>query len=236
MWPVRQPQPIVPAASPERLGWMLFFTGVLAGTAIVSAVVSALQWTELRESGAQVERSIAAANRQADAAAAQAAAAAEAVRVAEVSQRPYIFVNPAGAFNIKAGGSPLQAYILIGNSGQTFAQNVERSVGILVSSPTEPADIAPLLARQPGRTFVSPRADTVMIAKGQVLTAEHVTKLMEGELRVYVFGRITYQYGNGNRRRLLFCHAYYGSEMENDRRESYLGWQSQPCERHNEPD
>jgi hypothetical protein len=64
-----------------------------------------------------------------------------------------------------------------------------------------------------------------------------VVDLMEGVLKIYAFGRITYEDIFGERHVTTFCHAYYGLErLPHEGGYAYEHWQAKYCDRHNEAD
>jgi hypothetical protein len=58
-----------------------------------------------------------------------------------------------------------------------------------------------------------------------------------GELRIFVFGRITYKDAFGAGHTTTFCHAYFGEErLPFNGGFAYEYWQAKSCDRHNDAD
>jgi hypothetical protein len=59
-----------------------------------------------------------------------------------------------------------------------------------------------------------------------------------GDLRIYVFGKITYEDAFGGHRHTMFCHAYFGPERFDLGKGNYRyePWQAKSCDRHKEAD
>lgn len=59
----------------------------------------------------------------------------------------------------------------------------------------------------------------------------------KGELRIYAFGKITYEDAFGGRHTTTFCHAYFGPErLPFNGSFAYEFWQAKYCDRHNDAD
>ena len=128
--------------------------------------------------------------------------------------RAYVFAAPYRAFNIDSQGAVAQVYTIVGSKGSTFARKVERSVGISILSgpvPEKFEDLGPL-RREEGVFVLAPGAEGFVIQNLHVLSADELAKLMtpKGELRIYAFGKITYEDAFGGRHTTTFCHAYFG--------------------------
>ena len=154
------------------------------------------------------------------------------------SERAYLFVSPNNAYNVKAGGSPLQGYILIGNSGKTFGTIVDWQFGVNVSEPNNPNRIESLgkLIREPGNPVIWPGLPHVAYRTLRTISAEEYQAIRseKGEKRVYVFGFVKYKDVFDDLHVTTFCHMYFGSEMANDSMSSYLRTQVKYCETHND--
>jgi hypothetical protein len=157
--------------------------------------------------------------------------------------RAYVYVDPSELFHVDGKGV-LQAYSIIGNSGQTPATNVERFVGIEVLPPSEnPLGTQPTF-REVGVTVLGPRTGITLVknwAQGQ-LNSEQSQQIRDGQLRVYLFGKVLYDDVVGGHWELDFCNAYFGKELaphqEGTTPDSlsygYTGSQAKPCEQGNE--
>jgi hypothetical protein len=159
----------------------------------------------------------------------------------ERTLRAYVFAAPGRAYNIDTSGTPAQVYTIIGSKGSTFAQNVERRVGInLLPSPVPNnfADLGPL-KREEGVLVLAPGANSVVVQNFRPLTAEELAKIMtpNGDLRIYAFGKITYDDAFGWSHQTTFCHAYFGRErLPFNGGFAYDDWQAKSCDRHNSAD
>lgn len=156
--------------------------------------------------------------------------------------RAYVYAAPGPVFHI-GGENPLQGYVFIGNSGQTFARNVQRWVGMRVLGATVPEKREDLghMAREEGVLVISPRVKHNIIRNRDKLTSDQVDKIWrlkekEGTERIYIFGTITYEDIYGNPHRTDFCHMYLGSERDPNRLTAYLARQGKYCDKYNSSD
>jgi hypothetical protein len=159
--------------------------------------------------------------------------------------RAYVFAKPYRAFNIYAGGpagAVAQTYTTVGNKGRTFAKNVQRSGGIniLSKTPEKFEDLGPL-TREEGVLVLAPDQEGFIIRNLHSLSQAELDALMtaDGELRIYAYGRITYEDAFGESHTTTYCHAYYGVErarFEGIGPVGYEHWQAKYADRHNEAD
>ena len=182
---------------------------------------------------------------QAIAAANQANAAIQALNDSNTSSerqlRAYVYARPYRAFHIDDKGGVAQIYTIIGSKGATFANRVERSVGIALlpgPAPERFEDLGPI-SKQGGSTVLAPDVDVFAIQNFRVITPAELAKLMtaNGELRFYAFGKITYVDAFKKERQTTFCHEYFGPErLPFNGGYAYEHWQAKACDRHNEAD
>ena len=155
----------------------------------------------------------------------------------EKQLRAYVYVNPDELYHVDGKGV-LQVYSKIGNSGQTPAVKVERFAQIEVLPPTENPPATKSMLREIGVTVLGPRTEIVLIKNwsGGQLNPDQSRQIRNGDLRVYVFGKVFYDDVVGGRWELHFCNAYFGSELASraDGSFGYTGWQAKPCENGNE--
>lgn len=155
--------------------------------------------------------------------------------------RAYVYAAPGPVFHID-GEAPLQGYVVIGNSGQTFAQKVIRKVGMRVLGATVPEKVEDLgrMDREEGVMVISPREKHAVIRNRDRLTPEEVAKIWrsdQGAKRIYVFGTITYEDIYGKRHHTDFCHMYFGKEhWLYDSGPGYHKTQGKYCDKHNSAD
>jgi hypothetical protein len=128
--------------------------------------------------------------------------------------RAYLYVNPGELFHVDGKGA-LQAYSIIGNSGQTPAMKVERFAGIEVLQPTDNPTANQTMAREAGVTVLGPRTNITLLKNwaGGALTADQTEQVRKGDLRVYVFGKVLYDDVLGSRWQVNFCNVYFGAEL-----------------------
>jgi hypothetical protein len=153
--------------------------------------------------------------------------------------RAYVFAAPYRAFNIDNRGDAAQVYTIIGSKGSTFAHKVERSVGISLLPGPVPEKFENLGAvkREEGVLVLAPGAEGFVIQTFRPLTADELKKLMtpNGDLRLYAFGKITYDDEFGVHHKTTFCHAYFGPErLPFNGGFAYEHWQAKSCDRFNE--
>ena len=153
--------------------------------------------------------------------------------------RAYVVAKPYRAFNVDDRGLIAQVYTTIVNVGATFARNVERSVGVNILSgpvPEKFEDLGPL-TREEGKMVLAPGVEGYVIRNLRALQRDELAKLMtpEGELKLYAFGRITYDDVFGKPHVTTFCHAYYGLDrLPHGGGYAFEHWQAKYCDRHNE--
>jgi hypothetical protein len=155
--------------------------------------------------------------------------------------RAYVYASPYRAFHIDNLGGVVQVYTVIGSNGSTFAKKVERWVGISLLPGPVPEKFEDLgsLKREEGVLVLAPGAKSIVVQNFRKITEEELAKIMtaNGELRIYVFGKITYEDAFGTPHQTTFCHAYFGSErLEFNGGFAYEDWQAKSCDRHNDAD
>jgi hypothetical protein len=111
--------------------------------------------------------------------------------------RAYVVAKPHRAFNIDEKGIAAQVYTTITNVGATFARNVQRSVGVSIRAgpvPEKFEDLGPV-TREEGKLVLAPGVDGYVNRSLHALQKDELAKLMtpEGDLKIYAFGRITYE-------------------------------------------
>jgi len=155
--------------------------------------------------------------------------------------RAYVYAVPGRVFHIDGESGSLQAYVGIKNSGQTFAHDVERSVGVSVFGSEIPDEVSSLMVRERGKFVIGPNGSHVFYRNGDKLTpveAKQVRKL-DGK-RIYVIGTIAYRDVWGKSHTTDFCFMYYGAEDEAHPTlgmgRFYQGWQGKYCDKHNKAD
>ncbi len=160
---------------------------------------------------------------------------------ARTQLRAYVVAKPYRAFNIDERGITAQVYTTITNVGATFARNVQRSVGVGIRAgpvPEKFEDLGPV-TREVGKIVLAPGVDGYVIRSLHALQKDELAKLMtpEGDLKIYAFGRITYEDIFGKPHVTTFCHAYYGLErLPHEGGYAFEHWQAKSCDRHNDAD
>ncbi|MFI5023304.1 MAG: hypothetical protein ACHQRJ_16860 [Alphaproteobacteria bacterium] len=155
-------------------------------------------------------------------------------------QRSYMYVAPAGAFNVNADGV-LQGYVVVGNSGQSIAKRVKRYASVQIATPPGPADIADIskmTAEEGSPTFAPPVKQAIyreLPERGKI-SSQDFAAVQSGAKRIYVFGTIFYDDVFDNPHKTEFCHMYFGTEMADDNRNAYAPVQAKYCDRHNDAD
>jgi hypothetical protein len=155
--------------------------------------------------------------------------------------RAYVVAKPYRAFNIDERGITAQVYTTITNVGATFARNVRRSVGVSIRAgpvPEKLEDLGPV-TREEGKLVLAPGVDGYVIRSLHALQKDELAKPMtpEGDLKIYAFGRITYEDIFGKPHVTTFCHAYYGLErLPHEGGYAFEHWQAKSCDRHNDAD
>jgi hypothetical protein len=133
-------------------------------------------------------------------------------------QRSYMFVAPAGAFNVIPDTAALQGYILLGNSGQSIAKNVRRYAAVRVFAPPGPPDIEDInamTAEEGAPTFAPPVQQAIfreLPNRATVDTAD-AAAIKNGDKRIYVYGTVFYDDIFGNEHVVEFCHMYFGAVL-----------------------
>ncbi|MBI3014198.1 MAG: hypothetical protein HYY65_03820 [Candidatus Tectomicrobia bacterium] len=157
----------------------------------------------------------------------------------ELSERAYLYARP-GFLYCVSDNCPLENYTNIGNSGKTYAKDVEQFAGMIVRPPLTPNEIANLGPgnRQEGITIMSPGIEHAIMQRGGKLTAEGADQsaVMAGTKRIYVFGEIRYTDVFGHPHRLEFCNIYWGTDLTNfpeNGGPGYVPTYAKPCEKHN---
>jgi hypothetical protein len=157
--------------------------------------------------------------------------------------RAYVYAEPGRAFHVDGSGT-LQVYTYIGNSGKSFGKQVKRYVGMEVAAPTEDiASIAPM-DREEGVLVLNPEGKIPIVKNwrdGQLNQAQY-NQIQAGTLRIYVFGKITYEDVFDKKWQTDFCNAYYGPERQgfpggdpsSKTQFGYESWQARPCEKGND--
>lgn len=209
------------------------FFATLAGVVVVAASVLVAVWQvcETRRALSEARE----ANRIANAA----MAGGDAASSAEL--RAYVFAIPGNVYVVSDGSRP-EPRTLFRNSGKTFATEVRRSVGVVISHPLSPEQEAAFGdgISEEGSFVLSPNgADDVVIRKGDQLANGEKSGIEAGRLRLYVFGRVEYKDVFGKSHWTKFCHFFTG-EMNNwGPRHSGFGFasnQAKYCSGHNEID
>ncbi len=226
-----------------RLGVKRFWASVanttlLLGTLIVAGVAANFAYNSYLAALKQV----AAANREADAAWKQVQAAQD---ISRIETRAYVYARPRRVFHVMEGESALQSYVSFGNSGQTFATDVESRVGLVVSGPVVPDRIDDLgwLEPEKGVAIITPNFEIDIIRNREPLKAEQIRQIrtFDGKSRIYVFGTISYNDVYGKPHTTVFCFTYFSSENtivngNGNRLSFYEGWQARYCDKHNYAD
>lgn len=163
-------------------------------------------------------------------------------RNSETQLRAYVAAEPGPIYHVNAVGSPLVAYLVIRNTGQTPAYEVKRTIGISLLAPPVPPrrDLLGRVRRVEGVLVLQPRAQNhILETLKRILTEGEVAKIISpgGEkLRIYVFGTITYKDVFGGEHFTHYCHMYFGNLAVPDQPLGYLGRQGRYCDKHNETD
>lgn len=227
---------------PERLT-ALSTLAIFVATAGAAAVGFA-QWTvlsgqliEMRETSKQTDRLIVANEKLSNAAIAQAEAAAKSAKTAEDALKltqaqlmAYIALVPPNVFNVNTDGTKAVIYAQFVNNGQTPARNVERSIGISLNFPS--SDFSEAIV-EPSLININAGAVTSVAERylPKPLTAEEFAAVKEGDIKIYVFGKIAYE-SLGTRRIENFCFAYFGlGENLPPSGYGYPGFTAKPCTR-----
>lgn len=154
--------------------------------------------------------------------------------------RAYVYAAPSHVFHIDGKGT-LQGYVEIGNSGQTFAREVQRWVGISVFGaevPDRKEDLGPT-RREEGVLVINPSVRHIVIRNHKQLTDEEARKIRtnDGSMRIYVFGTIRYKDIYGEPHHTDFCHMYFGTEFwPHSSGPAYNSTQGKYCDKHNDAD
>lgn len=155
-------------------------------------------------------------------------------------QRAYVYAVPAGVYHL--GGSPTQGYVTVRNGGQSFARKVKRTVGINVLGPNLPDEFSELgrTRPEPGVIIMGPDKDIkdkMYRTYRPILKDDQISKIKNGELRIYVFGKITYVDMFNNPHLTVFCFMYFGGELAGrgtGKPDGYRGDQGEYCNKHND--
>lgn len=162
-------------------------------------------------------------------------------KTTQVSERAYVFAAPGNVFNLYVGGSRLQVYVLIDNSGKTFARITERRIGANILGPPIPDKIEGLgeMQSEIGQPVAWPHQPQVVIRTLGQLEEKDVRQIMNGEKLIYVFGKIRYEDVWRSPHETTFCHMYSGQEttpMPPYKKPGYAGTQAKYCEKYNDAD
>jgi hypothetical protein len=228
-------------AHPSKTDWIMAWAtvGILVATA-VNVFVAYKQWLEIKSNSQQTKDALAASNALAE-------AAKQANILRQNADRAFMYAAPGRVFHVTPG-SDLQAYITVGNSGLTIAENVERWAGVRIMTPpgTDAVqDLKPMMSREEGVLVVSPRVLHNLIRQlpnRKALTKQDVDDIRSGKKRIYVFGAIAYKDAFGKAHSTEFCFMYYGHEHAEFKTEyattiiGYYESQGQYCNKHNETD
>lgn len=112
-------------------------------------------------------------------------------RSSEQSERAYMYVKP-GPLHCIMDKCRLESYTLLGNSGKTYAKDVEYFSGVIVRprlTTDQEANLGPGV-REEGVTVIGPSVERAFMRRGEQMTAEKVEEVRTGKERVYVFGEI----------------------------------------------
>ncbi len=163
-------------------------------------------------------------------------------RAAQIQNRAYVYAKPGYFYGFNTANAA-QAYIFFGNSGNTFAINVKRFVGMRVLEPPGTDnidDLKSMMDTEEGLIVMSPKTitDNIPIIKElpnrYIFTDKDIDAIKEGSKRVYVFGEIVYEDIYGNKHTSGFSYMYYGTEtVERNSRTAYADFQAKYCEKHN---
>lgn len=164
---------------------------------------------------------------------------------AQKELRAYVHVVPGNVHHV-GDGSTLVGYVRIENSGQTYARDVIRHVGIDVAPPADLNDPTFFEERETleeGKGVLSPGAPhSIYRTWTRAVTDTEKTQIVKRngrDLRIYIFGTITYFDIFGNDRTTEFCFMYFGElfyfkEIDKpEGRPGYIGPQARFCEKHN---
>jgi hypothetical protein len=157
-------------------------------------------------------------------------------RASEHQLRAYVQASPGHVYNL-VSGAKLEAYIQIGNSGQTPGNGVRRWAGIKISkllSADETAELGPG-DREEGILVSMPRQEHVIIRQLGAPTATESQAIINGAQRIYVFGHLEYFDIFDHPRASDFCFMYYGEVQDWPKNggPGYNSTQARYCEKHN---
>lgn len=155
--------------------------------------------------------------------------------------RAYVHAVPSTLYHTDGKSGALQAYVDIRNAGQTFAHNVERSVGIIVSESGVPDEVSDFMEREPGKFVIGPGGTNTTIRNGPQLTDDQAYRIKNKDNpRIYVIGTILYEDVWGASHKTDFCFMYFGYEdaahPTPDLGRLYLPRQGKYCDNHNKAD
>jgi len=95
------------------------------------------------------------------------------------------------------------------------------------------------LKREEWVLVLAPGAEGFVIQNFHRISDDELAKLMtpNGDLRLYAFGRVTYEDAFGAHHTTTFCHSYFGPErLPFNGGFAYEYWQAKSCDRFNEAD
>jgi hypothetical protein len=156
----------------------------------------------------------------------------------QAQMRAYVFAEPGPVFNVSAGRRP-EPYIIIKNSGQTFAKNVRRWAEVTVSEPLPVAELNSLQVgkKEEGSAILAPSVQSIFIRYGSALNDEHYSQIVapHGGRRIYVHGTIEYEDIFGVAHQTRFCFMYFGEQQDwpQNGGMGYNPLQAKYCEAHN---
>lgn len=166
----------------------------------------------------------------------------EAHDTARKQLRAYVDAVPLNVFHID-DGNPLEAYVRIRNTVQTFALDIERYVGIKIFRPPElPEEVSDLMELEPGKFVIGPGGDNVTFRRGPKLIKEQFDKIKtrydlrtdDKDLRIYVIGMITYKDVWDDFHKTDFCFMFFGDEhVPNYEPFAYGRIHGKYCDKHN---
>lgn len=158
---------------------------------------------------------------------------------ANAQLRAYVVVTPNELLNVFQSENDMVGYVTVANAGQTLARIKNRWMGIEVLGSELPVTLDGLgrLDPEEGVLLLTSRLSPPMFRARQTLTGPeyNLVHAREGQLRVYIFGRVEYEDIFRVSRFTNFCFMYYGSDTwEGKSPIAYHPTQAKYCDKHND--